>query len=52
MSCREAAYFDSDGAGVKGKALPLAELRGGSLLSECRGEASCAGRGEGPRPVK
>ena len=28
--------------------LPLAELRGGSLLSGCRGETSGAGRGQGP----
>ena len=27
---------------------PLAELRGGSLLSGCRGEAPGAGRGQGP----
>lgn len=26
----------------------MAELRGGSLLSGCRGEASGAGRGQGP----
>ena len=48
MSCGGAAHFDSDGAGVKGKALPLAELRGGSLLSGCWGEASGAGRGQDP----
>lgn len=32
----------------RGTRFPLAELRGGSLLSGCRGEASGAGRGQGP----
>jgi len=34
--------------GARGTPFPLAELRGGSLLSGCRGEASGAGRGQGP----
>ena len=35
--------------GSRGTRFPLAELRGGSLLSGCWGEASgCAGRGQGP----
>ena len=34
--------------GSRGTRFPLAELRGGSLLSGCRGEASGAGRGQGP----
>ena len=34
--------------GSRGTRFPLAELRGGSLLSGCRGETSGAGRGEGP----
>jgi len=39
--------------GVKGDAIPLAELRGGSFLSGCRGEASLhSGSRVQPRPVK
>ena len=34
--------------GSRGTRFPLAELRGGSLLSRCWGEASGAGRGQGP----
>lgn len=34
--------------GSRGTRFPLAELRGGSLLSGCWGEASGAGRGQGP----
>ena len=34
--------------GSRGTRFPLAELRGGSLLSGCRGETSGAGRGQGP----
>ena len=34
--------------GSRGTRFLLAELRGGSLLSGCRGETSGAGRGEGP----
>ena len=34
--------------GSRGTQFPLAELRGGSLLSGCWGEASGAGRGQGP----
>ena len=34
--------------GSRGTQFPLAELRGGSLLSGCWGEASSAGRGQGP----
>ncbi len=34
--------------GLRGTRFPLAELRGGSLLSGCRGETSGAGRGQGP----
>jgi len=34
--------------GSRGTQFPLAELRGGSLLSGCRGETSGAGRGQGP----
>ena len=34
--------------GSRGTQVPLAELRGGSLLSGCWGEASGAGRGQGP----
>ena len=39
---------DSRSKGSRGKRFPLAELRGGSLLSGCRGETSGAGRGQGP----
>lgn len=34
--------------GSRGTRFPLAELRGGSPLSGCRGETSGAGRGQGP----
>jgi len=34
--------------GSRGTRFPLAKLRGGSLLSGCWGEASGAGRGQGP----
>ena len=34
--------------GSRGTQFPLAELRGGSPLSGCWGEASGAGRGQGP----
>lgn len=34
--------------GARGTRFPLVELRGGSLLSGCWGEASGAGRGQGP----
>ena len=34
--------------GSRGTQFPLAELRGGSLLSGCWGEASGTGRGQGP----
>ena len=36
------------GTGSRGTRFPLAELRGGSLLSGCWGEASGAGRGQVP----
>ena len=39
---------DSRSKGSRGTRFPLAELRGGSLLSGCRGETSGAGRGQGP----
>ena len=39
---------DSRSKGSRGTRFPLAELRGGSLLSGCWGEASGAGRGQGP----
>ena len=38
----------SQSKGSRGTWFPLAELRGGSLLSGCRGETSGAGRGQGP----
>lgn len=45
----QTARFRNAGArGQGGTLFPLAELRGGSLLSGCRGEASGAGRGQGP----
>ena len=39
---------DCRSKGSRGTRFPLAELRGGSLLSGCWGEASGAGRGQGP----
>ena len=42
----ESQYFRSKRS--RGTRFPLAELRGGSLLSGCWGEASGAGRGQGP----
>ena len=39
---------DCRSKGSRGTRFPLAELRGGSLLSGCRGETSGAGRGQGP----
>gem|GEM_PF-7103447 len=39
---------DCRGEGSRGMRFPLAELRGGSLLSGCRVETSGAGRGQGP----
>ena len=39
---------DCWGKGSRGTRFPLAELRGGSLLSGRRGETSGAGRGQGP----
>ena len=39
---------DSRSKRSRGTRFPLAELRGGSLLSGCRGGTSGAGRGQGP----
>ena len=45
----QAARFRTAGeSGSRGTWFPLAELRGGSLLSGCRGETSGTGRGQGP----